>query len=65
MPRPVTQEELLLWYGYRNQIRILKHKQRELEESITARLQDGAYPEPGAHTAEIQPGRKRMRLKIY
>lgn len=60
----ITQAELLLIFGYVNQIRTLKRMKTELEESIIDRLTAGVEVEPGPHRAELLEVGHSLRLKI-
>lgn len=63
--RQITQDELLIWHGCRNQIRQLNLMKERIERSIEERLQEGAASEPGAHSAEIRRTGRRCKLVIY
>lgn len=58
-PAPITQDELLIWFGYRSQIAALKRKQAELEEVFLHRLERGADCEAGPHVVEVREYRTK------
>lgn len=57
--RKVSQDEMLLWFGYRNQIAAMRRQLEDLERSIMQRLEAGGECEPGPHVAKIEERRTR------
>lgn len=64
--QPVTQDELLAWFGYRNQIESLRRKMKALESDLHQRIAAGSPVEPGPHHACLERseyGGQRLKIR--
>jgi hypothetical protein len=58
-PQPITQTELILLLGMRGRLHQLETQVEEAEQYIKARLEKGAFLEPGDHRAELKENLRR------